>query len=356
MNYSRKLLTKTLWCLRKTPKAIRVLRTNGLGELLALLQRRGRHQRLEPLLLRSALPIVPWPSPWSVQLEISGRCNLNCQSCSTAGQARKDMPVEFVTSVLNSVDKSVDLHLNGIGEPLFHKNIWHVFDLVENHGNRFGFITNGMLLDRTVVQKLSAYRNLRYIGVSFNGGTKEINECSRRGMHFEKVVENTINAVAVLTVEFGIHFTASTENVSHFKPVLELAKRVGIHKVSVAGLYAWDEFLGNLELDYDSFCLINGSEEDIKAQYPDLDISIMLLGRFPKRDRPHCSQPWRFLFVAADGTVYPCCMQFGKRDPEGIGNLTMLTIEKIWNGSTMQQCRTHVHHGDLPACSRCYLR
>ena len=87
-----------------------------------------------------------------IQLEITGRCNMNCQHCRADHQLRRDMPIEQIIKIIRFARQFSpnykEIIISG-GEPLIHKNINDVLKQVRTNGGEFiTLTTNGSLLTK----------------------------------------------------------------------------------------------------------------------------------------------------------------------------------------------------------------
>lgn len=88
-----------------------------------------------------------------IQIEITGHCNMNCQHCRAANQARKNMPIEQIVKIIRFARQFSpnykEVVISG-GEPLLHDNFAEVLENVAVNGGHFVTLTtNGSLLTRT---------------------------------------------------------------------------------------------------------------------------------------------------------------------------------------------------------------
>jgi len=321
-------------------------------------KRRNRTHKLDSSLNEKNILHRPYP-PWVIQVEVTNRCNLRCTNCSNSAAAAggfTDISPEFLHGILAQLPRETDISLNGIGEPFMHKGIFELFGAVEKRGHNLSFITNGMLLDESNIRRLGDFKKLKYIGISLDGDSKELNESIRVGMRFEKVIENIIALRKALSVEIGIHFTAIRRNYKKFPGVIELARGLGVAKVTAAGLFEWNDDLKKESVSYSEFCRDVGSEESLRERYPDMQVTVVLAGRFESRARPHCIQPYNFLFIDCIGNVLPCCQQTTPVIGKNIGNLNSKNLDEVWNSAEMTAFRSSMHEGKNPACALCFLR
>ncbi|MEE8179760.1 MAG: SPASM domain-containing protein, partial [bacterium] len=66
--------------------------------------------------------------------------------------------------------------------------------------------------------------------------------------------------------------------------------------------------------------------------------------------QPICSEPWKYFYVEAEGSVLPCCYA-----GEHIGYLHKEDFEAIWNGNLYKELRRSLVENDLQSyCKHCY--
>ena len=104
--------------------------------------------------------------PREVQLEVTNRCNLDCDMCPRLTLLKVpevDMTRETFEAVLERLVEPESITLTGWGEPLMHPEL---FGFIDRIAERFpacavGFTTNGHLLAPGVVEKILARRVAR---------------------------------------------------------------------------------------------------------------------------------------------------------------------------------------------------
>jgi len=99
-------------------------------------------------------PDVLYLSPSYVEIELTGRCDLDCIFCyrNTLKAEHGDMEIGLFRKILSDM-KSFNLPYSvcfgGSGEPLMHKNFYEILDITrqENHIENIIIETNGILAD-----------------------------------------------------------------------------------------------------------------------------------------------------------------------------------------------------------------
>lgn len=344
--------------MKKIMNMIRSIGNKGFAELLRN-RLSMRYTRKLDAMLEKGMTIEK--SRLSVaQIEITTACNLRCVNCSNGRDGSKVMDFSSFVNIVNRLPAGVKLAINGIGEPLLHPQFGKIVEWCDTNKRIFSLITNGMLLDKDRVDMLSNAKMLRYVGVSLDGGSDEINNTRRPGSDLQTVLGNLTYAVKKFNsslVQIGIHFTCVKQNVSDFEILVNKVKELGIRKVTVAGLYIWDEQLRKDEVTYEDFVAANGAEKQFADKFGDMSISVMLPGKFAKRNRPHCIQPWNFAFVSVDGEIFPCCQQVSDLGSSGsLGNIFQSEFFSIWNGRDYKELRKQIALGGASMCRDCFLR
>jgi SynChlorMet cassette radical SAM/SPASM protein ScmE len=125
------------------------------------------------------------PAPRSVDIAITGRCNLSCQYCFYADEmvARSDLPSERWLAFFEELGRLgvMTVCLTG-GEVFTRRDLFELIDgLIANH-MRYQILTNGTLITEKVLAKFEAgkrRRRLDSIQLSVDGSRAEIHNRSR---------------------------------------------------------------------------------------------------------------------------------------------------------------------------------
>lgn len=96
--------------------------------------------------------VIDKPTPLSISVNITGRCNLKCVFCEK-GKTTSQYEIDF-----QNMKKLIDLSLKcncpifiSGGEPFLHKQIWNILGYCKNKGKKISIVTNG-----TVFKNLSS--------------------------------------------------------------------------------------------------------------------------------------------------------------------------------------------------------
>src|SRR5262249_14825766 len=89
-------------------------------------------------------------APVSLYLEVTNRCNLECQTCIRTSRRREPPAGPGLAATRRPPDQMEGREravLQGIGEPLLNEEIFEIVALLKSRGTRVVFNTNGTLLD-----------------------------------------------------------------------------------------------------------------------------------------------------------------------------------------------------------------
>jgi MoaA/NifB/PqqE/SkfB family radical SAM enzyme len=92
--------------------------------------------------------------PEKIYIELTTRCNLHCRMCVKYAEGssivEEDLPLMVFKGLASSLAQAQTLILNGIGEPLLHRNLAEIIRFAKANmapGANIGFQSNGILLD-----------------------------------------------------------------------------------------------------------------------------------------------------------------------------------------------------------------
>ncbi len=193
--------------------------------------------------------------PFSVQLEVTTKCNLACIMCARdkyhgRGSNLPDDVLElFFAQVLPTAQ---DVIVSSFGEPLLYPRIGELFSRIDSaSGLELGFFTNLLLLDEPMARGIMD-SGVGYINASIDGASKETYEAIRKGGKWEDLLEK-MRLLRRIKEEYGgtlprlnLCVVGSTLNVHETAKFVELASEFGFDSVKYnPNMYVDDE-----EMDY----------------------------------------------------------------------------------------------------------
>jgi len=175
-------------------------------------------------------PLIP---PEHVYFALTNRCSLKCLMCDIP-KTPSGIEDELSTSKIKEIILQIkDLGVKHLvfsgGEPLLREDLLDILEFsVSNDIKNVALITNGVLLDDCIVQKLIKIQ-LCHITISLDGLKKTNDEIRGKGV-FEKTVAN-IDKLNFYKEKFnaafptvGINFTIMNRNIDDILDIIELAK------------------------------------------------------------------------------------------------------------------------------------
>ena len=81
-----------------------------------------------------------------IYIEITNICNLNCKFCPETSRKKESMIIENFEEAIRKIQnytKLVALHVKG--EPLLHKNLEELLQILEKYNLKANITTNGII-------------------------------------------------------------------------------------------------------------------------------------------------------------------------------------------------------------------
>ena len=271
--------------------------------------------------------------PRVVRVETTDICNANCVTCTreimTRAMGIMDMALYRKIVDECGANKVNSIHLHNFGEPLTDRLIFERIEYAAKKGIKTKIFSNLALLDREKA-RLLVKSGLTNIKVSIDGNSKETFEAIRRGLDFDRVVENintllearkTLNSK---TPGVGLVFVETEKN-----------------------FFEKDGFIKRWKGKVDSI--------DISS-YHNWGGSLLRSRAIDERGLP-CLRVWQTFTVLWNGDVSLCCMDYDGKVL--LGNVKEDTISRIFNGEKLRKIRQHHLRGDfekIPICRMCEAR
>jgi radical SAM protein with 4Fe4S-binding SPASM domain len=280
-----------------------------------------------------------------MQWHVTDRCNLRCAHCYQDSQPARELTFEELLVVLEQYKQLLDdlqrrwkrpvsgrLNLTG-GEPFVRRDFLDFLAVIaaERPRIRFGVLTNGTFVDRSVARRLRALGAVS-VQVSVEG-TKSTHDRIRGRGDFER----TTRAVRTLIragVKTSISFTAHRLNYREFPDVARLARTLGAQRV-------WSDRMipmgrgGELETltpqeTREYFRLMGSARDEADSKWFNPTIVSMIRAlQFLEGGRPYeCKAGMNLLTLLPDGELLPC-----RRMPIRLGNVLAEPLSALYFGS-----------------------
>jgi SynChlorMet cassette radical SAM/SPASM protein ScmE len=129
-------------------------------------------------------------TPRSIDILITGQCNLHCRYCShfsSDGDVARDLPLDAWLQFFEELQRLavVSVCFQG-GEPLMRDDLPDLLQGVIRNRMRFSLLTNGTLITDDFAAFCAASRRCDSVQVSIDGSTAEIHDSFRGSGSFER--------------------------------------------------------------------------------------------------------------------------------------------------------------------------
>ncbi|MBR1593469.1 MAG: TIGR04133 family radical SAM/SPASM protein [Alloprevotella sp.] len=273
--------------------------------------------------------------------ECTLRCNLRCRHCGSAclpEEKRRDMPFGDFASVLDSVARHtdpnyVDVYTVG-GEPLVRPDLLDCGREIRRRGFHWGFVTNGMLLDRDMLARCIE-AGLEAISVSLDGLEDSHNWMRGHGDSFRRALQ----AIHLLTYTKGIVWDVITcvnrRNISELPRMREMLRRMGVEHWRIATVFpsgrAKDD--ADMRLTTEEYRRVLDFVAECRREPQGMDTYYScegFLGDYEGRVRNHpyrCHAGLTVASVLADGSISGCLSVRSRFDQ---GNIYRDDFWDVW--------------------------
>ncbi|HVP79747.1 MAG TPA: radical SAM protein [Thermodesulfobacteriota bacterium] len=288
--------------------------------------------------------------PFHFQWHITNLCNLQCEHCYQDDfSTKKDLDwsglrkvSENLLTTLREWDQKACIHVTG-GEPFLRPDLFRLLDHLNPQPavDELGIITNGLLIDREKMRRLSDFSKLKKIKISLDGADAETNDAIRSKGVFEKVMQNISLTTKEKRFEVVVMFTVMKKNFRNLPSLFRLCQESGVDGLiierfiplgkgkgvmdEVLDREAWTEMIGMLT----RFFSIEGGDPSV---LPYQAFQIRFAGEEPELLGAPCVIGVDGLCIMPEGNVFPC-----RRFPVSIGNLLETPLKQMWRQSGLLQ-------------------
>ena len=259
--------------------------------------------------------LIPLDSPFSMNVEVSSYCNIQCKYCShsVSHNSGKNMSIEQFDTLLSQIarfpKKLKKLVINGVGEPLCNPDFPLILKkAVQSHvADKVEFFTNATLLTDDLSRKIIE-SGVDRIKISLQGLTSsKYYEICNRNIDFEKLYQNIqyLNSLKQGTEIFikiiNIALDSSNNRKEDFFSLFSFTDRLAIENVQ--------PWFKNVSYDYIS---------DTHNKYGVCVPQILV-----------CPVPFYRLYIDVLGNAHFC---YSIRKPTVVQNCFETDLINIWNG------------------------
>ncbi len=264
-----------------------------------------------------------------VQIEITGRCNMNCQHCRAIHQVREDMPIEQIVKIIRFARQFSpnykEIILSG-GEPLMHHRFADVLTQVRENGGKFiTLTTNGSLLTKehmALIKDLSFQRFVLSVSLD-NLDPKKHNEFRAHKGAFAKVITalRMIADADLPNVVASMRSTIQTSQINEMENMVKYARDIGCKRISFSAIHPAGKAIERSDLWMTKAGKKSFLEEiyRLKMVFPELDVTtndplrclfrgLNDLGKDGELVFDGCGAAAITFNVNAGGTMTPCAL------------------------------------------------
>lgn len=250
-------------CTAWLPQSIGNLRVQPLSDIIGSNMHRHLQDSIEDGTYRycnqhqcSYIKDGSWPThrPYDIQnlrLAIDDSCNLKCPSCRNElifhkSGSKFDLGIQLADRInqwLDTFRERIMVHIGSDGDPFAS----HVYRHFMKHTPRkdnisYSILTNGLMFKEFHTQVPYVINNLKVLGVSMDGASKETYERLRLGGKWEKILEG-LECMAKEKRKHGftfiIHFVVQKDNYREMGAMVDLAERHGADRVWFSRIQDW---------------------------------------------------------------------------------------------------------------------
>jgi len=320
------------------------------------------------------------PTPRSVSIAITGRCNLRCRYCFYADEMAEldDLPTEAWLAFFDELGQLgvMNVSLTG-GEAFTRPDLFELIDGIVANRMRYNILSNGTLITPEVLDRFEVgKRRLRldYIQVSIDGSCAEVHDKSRpvsfdralRGLRlliergFPVAVRTTINRYNLHDLENVAHLLLDRLGLPSFGTneaglIGAGCENQGQIALTAAEVQEAMEILNRLGERYPGRLSAQAGPQAKRRMYAEMEHARQTgekAAGWAMGFLSSCSGTFSKIEVLHDGTVVPCHILHGLR----LGNMTIDSLGEIWRGHptlVALRARRELRMQEVPGCEEC---
>ena len=320
------------------------------------------------------------PTPKTVSISITGKCNLKCKYCFYANEMEglKDLSTEEWLNFFKQLKglNIMDVSLTG-GEAFIRPDLFELIDGIISNNMRYNILSNGTLINENILKKFeNGKRRLRldYIQISIDGSCAEIHNKSRpnsfdraiRGLRLLKeygypvVVRTTINRLNLYDLENIAYLLLEDIKLNSFGNNESMPIGSGCRNEASMSLTNKEKLeamriIEKLLKRYPGRLNAQAGPQAKLKMYAEMEHA-KKTGEKPKTWQmgylTACGCVFSKIDILHDGTIVPCCMLPGLK----LGNILTDSIKEIWQNNKIMwdiRNRRKIPMNEVPGCEDC---
>jgi len=257
-------------------------------------------------------------SPLTIKWGITRKCNLNCKTCYSKKMIGKEISKKEALKVIDQLYALGIPHIIfGGGEPLCRGDFLEIVKYATNKGFVVDIDTNGILLNKRILDKLYSM-GVNRVDISLDAGDKKTNDFIRGKGTFQKIIRSIKNLKSK-KFYVGVGVVVTSKNVCSLKKIVFLLNKLNVDEIHFLKF----KLLGNGKIN--RFLCPNKSWEEIKEEirkikkeYPSLKIYL---------ENSKCGVMFKTATILPEGEVTFCPLYDGI---VSFGNIKREKFLKIW--------------------------
>jgi len=186
-----------------------------------------------------------------LRLAIDDSCNLRCPSCRKSMIFHKEGSAynlgirlaDKINDWLYNYNHPIQVHIGSDGDPFASHVYRHFMEQTPERDNiKYSILTNGLMFKEFHQTVPHVINNLKELGVSIDGATKETYENLRVGGRWEKITE-ALQCISELRKKkdfrFILHFVVQKDNYHEMESIIELGEQYGADRVWLNKIEDW---------------------------------------------------------------------------------------------------------------------
>lgn len=305
--------------------------------------------------------------PWTLDLEPTVVCNLDCVMCHSkmisGSRTPPHLSFDHAKKIIDDIPTLMRITVQGMGEPLLAPDFFKIVDYAANRKDiAVTTSSNGILITPEVARKIVESGLVR-IYISLDGATKGTYEKIRRKGHFEKALTGIRNLLAARkkrgSPSVDIWMVGMQENIHEVPDMVDLAVALGVDSLTVqpdVNFWGKQDFRHRMEKQtlHHNAEMAGRIVEEAQHRARKKGFNFVCHRSIRYSDMKPCLWPWGGGFVATTGDLVPCCVL---ADPNllRLGNVLERSFRDVWNGEMMRLLRNSLKQKKLmKPCRDCY--
>lgn len=180
-----------------------------------------------------------------MQVEITGRCNMQCEHCRADHEQHQDMPIDQILKIVRFFLRHSPVQKRIIvsgGEPLMHGQFFEVLRAIRRAGGSYVTLTtNGTRLTQ---EHLDLIRELKFERFMLSVSLDSLNEQEHNSFRnypraYEKAIEalRLMNSAKIPNVVTSIRSTIKPDKIDSISGLIKFAQSEGCNRINLSSIH-----------------------------------------------------------------------------------------------------------------------